>query len=511
MSRLGKILFLFSGLSLVCFALVRFLTGAWVPFLWIALGLFAGFLVGGFYVDRSFFKEFLGMKTTKQGMSMGATIALVLVLLTAINFIGARRYLTWDLSLNKVNTLSDQSVKLVKDLKEDLKVIYFYKNGTEGVDQNRRGFIDLIRKYQDQSPLVKLEFVEVNERPDLTEKYKITKGTQAVLLEYKGRTNLIEKIDEQELTSALVKVTREKDKKVYLLSGHGELATEPSQDGQSVSLMKQLLEGNRYTVQTFSLTTAPAVPEDADVLIIPGPQQGFIDVEIKAIENYLKRGGSVILALKPKAPHRLDGLLAQFGIKLNNDVVATVLDTPMGRAVDPRFTRGSLFSSQSKITSPFGRSEFTVFHLPQSLKHETAPVSVTVDDLVRTNDSAMSFSDLTFQKGGVKGPFTLGVEIKGTWPGEKDAKPFELVVFGDSDFLNDQYLYQNLNRDLLLNSVSALAKEENLISVTPKEIQATKMELTDTQFILFIFAFVIPLPVLLFVASGVLWFRRRHA
>lgn len=512
MSRLSKILFCMAGVSLVAFVIIRLLAGAWVPFMWVALGFFLAFAVGASYLDRAFFKEFLGMKTTKQGFSMGAMILMVLVLLIAVNFIGARRYTTWDLSQNKVNTLSDQSLKLLKGLNDDLKVIYFYKNGTDGVDQNRRSFVDLIRKYQDQTPFVKLEFVEVNERPDLAEKYGIKKGTQAVLLDYKGHTNLIEKIDEQELTSALVKVTRDKEKKIFVLSGHHELGLQSSADGQSLSLMKTLLEGNRYSVEAFSLTTAPAVPADADVVMIVGPQQNFLEAEIKALEDYLKRGGSLILAVKPRAAHGLGSWLARLGVVPQNNFLVTSIQTPMGRALDPRFTRGSVFSTQNKITAPFGKSEFTVFHLPQALKKGTVPEGVSVDEFVKTNESAVAFDNLDFEKGGTNGPFTLGMDVKGVFPGSANKdKPFELLVFGDSEFMNDQYFYQNLNRDLVLNSVSALAKEENLISITPKEVSATKLELTDTNFVLYVFAFIIPLPILIFGLSGALWFRRRYA
>ena len=515
MSRLGKILLVLSGVSMICFAIIRLLAGGWVPFLWVALGLFLGLLAGAIYVDRVFFKDFLSMRTTKKGMSMGAMLGMVLLLLIAVNFIGARKYKTWDLSLGQVNTLSDQSVRLLQSLKSDLRVIYFYKDGTEGVDQNRRAFIELIRKYEDKSPHVKLEFVEVNRRPDLTEKYNINQGTQAVLLDYQGRTNLVEKINEQEITGALVKVTRETSKTVYLLSGHRELAVEPSQDGNSVSLLKSLLEGNNYKVQTFSLTSVPAVPNDADVVMVIGPQQGFIDVEVKALEDYLARGGSLVLALRPGAKHGLDAMIGRFGVKLEGNYIATVLETPMGRAVDPRFTRGSEFAKENKITSPFGKSEFTVFRLPQSLLvTKSAVPGVTVSELVKTNQSSMGFRDMDFQggiSGATKGPFTLGVDITGTFPGSASGKPFQLLVFGDSDFLNDQYLYQNLNRDLLLNSIAVLAKEENLVAVTPKEVGVTKLEMSDTQFVVFILGFAIPLPLLLFGASGVIWFRRRHA
>lgn len=522
MSRLGKILLFGSFLSLLCFATMRFILGAWIPFLWLCLGFFLLLGLGALYVDRVFYREFFGMKTTRQGMSMGAMIALAFTALVAVNFVAARKYTTFDFSMNKVNTLSDQSVKLLKSLKGELRVLYFYKDGTEGVEQNRRAFIELIRKYQDQSDNVKLEFVEINKRPDLTEKYEVKKGTQAVLLEYNGKRNLIEKIDEQELTSALVKVTREKDKTVYLVMGHGELPLEQVSDGNSASLLKSLLEGNRYTVKTFSFTETPQVPSDADVVMVLGPMQGFLDVEVKALEAYLRRGGGLVLALEPKTKHGLDGLLKTVGIGLRENFIASVLETPVGRAIDPRFTRGSVFSAMSEITKPFGKSEFTLFRLPQALvKTAEPPSGMTVEDLVKTTDQSMAFTGNDFKAAGDKGPFTIAMEVKGAYPGaetapaegeDKVAKPkeFSLIVLGDRDIVNDQYLYQNLNRDLVLNAVAALAKEENLISITPKEVARTELKMTETQLSLFR-VMALCVPAALFLVGGVLWFRRRYA
>ncbi|GIL16448.1 MAG: hypothetical protein BroJett040_01990 [Oligoflexia bacterium] len=512
MSKLSKILFLLAGLSILSFAVIRFLLGVWVPFLWVALGLFAGFLAGAIWIDRAFYKEFLSMKTTKQGMSMGAMIGLVFILLVAINFIGARKYKTFDFSTAKVNTLSDQSLKILSTLQDDLKVLYFYKNGSEGVEQNRRSFIDLIKKYQDQSSKIQLEFVEVNEKPDLAKKYEVTQGTQIVYLDYKGRRSRIEKIEEQELTSAMVKVTREKDKNVYFLSGHGELGLEPMKDGSSISLLKQLLEGSRYTVKQTSLTTSSQIPADADILFVVGPQQSFLDFEVKALEDYLKKGGSMVLALEPKTRHGLDGLLLKLGIVMKNNYVATVLDTPIGKAVDPRFTRASVFSAQHQVTQPFGKDQYTVFRLPSALVKTNVPAGVSIEDLVQTNTSVLGFSTMDFDKAGDQGPFTLGMAVKGRFPGGDEKAPeFNLMVFGDAEFMNEQFLYQNLNRDLVLNAAAFMAKEENLISISPKEIGISKIEITPTQFTLFIFGFIVPLPVLFFVASGVLWYRRRYS
>lgn len=518
MSQLGRILLIFSGLSFLCFVSVRVLLGAWVPFLWLALGFFVIFLIWAVWLDRRFYREFFGMKTTRQGLSMGTMIVLVLTALVAINFLGARRYKTWDLSAAKVNSLSDQSIKVLDNLQEDLRIIYFYKEGTEGVEQNRKMFIELLKKYQDQSPRVKLEFSEINANPALAEKYEIKKGTQSVLLEYQGRTNQIEKVDEQEITGAIVKVFRAESKKVYLLSGHGELGLEPRQDGDSATMLKSQLEGNRYEVKNFSFSTDSSIPKDADVLMILGPQQQFLDSEVKALESYLAAGGSLFLSLEPKAKHGLTGFVNALGVKLEDNYIISVVTTPFGQVPDQRFTRGSVFSTANPITKPFPRNEFTVFRFPQVLSRMSAnpPVGYAIDDLVRSGENSFTLSSLNSKDKGPDGPFTIVMDVRGKYAAagstaNPDAKEFDVVIAGDREFLNDQSLGQNLNRDLLLNSMAALAKEENMISITPKEVGKTEMVMVDTQFILYILMFAIPLPLALYTWSFVLWWRRRSA
>src|SRR4051812_9892259 len=107
MSRLGKISFIFSILTLLCFAITRSLVQVWFPFFWVLIGLFAVFVGTGLYVDRKFFAEFFSLKTTKHGVNMGALIFGFMALIIIANVMGVRYYKTWDFSLNKVNSLSD--------------------------------------------------------------------------------------------------------------------------------------------------------------------------------------------------------------------------------------------------------------------------------------------------------------------------------------------------------------------------------------------------------------------
>lgn len=513
MKRQSIAFFLISAISLICLFVLRLLLGGWVDYLWVPLVLFVASFIAGLWGNLRFFKEFFTLKTTKEGMSMGALIALMLVLLAAVNYLGVKKYKTFDFTAGKVNTLSEQSITILKNLKSDLNIIYFYQEGSQGVEQNKRSFIDLVKKYQDQSDRVKLQFVEVNKEPKLAAEYAVDKGSGLVYVTYEGRKNKIEKIDEQELTGAIVKAMREKDKNIYHIIGHGERIFDDSQELAAVSLFRKMLEGNRYTVKPLNLVQSPQVPADADVVVVAGPTQNFLASEVTALENYLKAGGHLFVALEVGKEVGLESLLKKIGFKINNQYIAQVVQTQMGLAVNPQVTPVNEFSVTNAITKPFGRAEFVVMRLPAILERVTPPpAGITIDDFVRTGTQVAAFTDLEFKSGGTPGPFTVASLATGSFGKESDqGKVFKATVFTDVDFLSNQFLYKNLNRDLALNSISYLAGEETLISITPKEVGVTQMTITDTQWMVFVLGFLIPVPLLLIIASGVIWYRRRYA
>ncbi len=510
MSKWGKVFLILFLMFFLSFSVIWFLAKGWVPYLWVAVALMVGSLAGAVAVDRIFYSEFFTLKTTKSGMSMGMMILLSLVLLGAVNFMAAQKVKTFDFSQAQLNSLSDQSIKVVKSLKEDLIVNYFYKKGSEGIDQRKAVFIELIQKYQDQSSKIKLEFVDMNSRPDLTAKYKISSGVEAVVLDYQGKDSRIEKIEEQELTSAIVKVTKDVTRNIYISQGQGELPLEASPDGQSISELKKSLEGNRYNVRPFQLSQTIEIPKDADMFVVVSPKQDFLETKRQSLEDYLKNGGSLVLVLDPKTRHGLDPLLKKVGVQVENNFVITAVNQLGTYRLEPRIVQGNVFSGH-QITKPFAKEDSTYFSLPQALKKSQIVEGVSVDEFVKANSQSMAFTELKFDKPGPVGPFTLAMVIKGQWPESKAGKEFNLVLLGSSSFISDQLFHQGLNRDLALNSFAFLSKEENLISISPKEVGRTNMLLTQSSWTIIIFGLLLPIPILLFLASGVTWYRRRNA
>jgi len=272
-----------------------------------------------------------------------------------------------------------------------------------------------------------------------------------------------------------------------------------------------MVENNRYVLKPLALNLNAKIPEDADVVAVVGPTQKFLDYEIQGLEEYLKRGGSLFVALKSKQGSGLEKILAPVGIVPMNNYILNLVQTQMGQGIQQGQTLATVFSSSSEITKVFGKNEAMIFRNPMSFKREKVPDGITVDEIVKAPESSMAFETLDIKKDGPQGAFTLAMTAQGKYPGGSKDKDFHLVVVGDTDFMSNQLLGQSLNRDLALNSLASLAKEENLISISPKEAQVTKMMMTETMFYIFLLAFAIPLPVLLLGTSVTLWMKRRHA
>lgn len=506
MSKLGQLSLLFSGLSLAAFGITRFFIREWYPFYWVMIGLIFIFLLAAIFFDRVFYKEFFTMKTTKHGMNMGAMILLVFILLFLVNFIGARNIKTFDFSQAQRNTLSDQSIKLLASLTDELKIRFFYHEKQEGVEENRRAFRELIRKYQDKTNKINLEFVEVNERPDLAEEYGIKQGKGIVFIEYKGKKQSIEKIDEQDMTQALIRVMSDKSKKIYFVEGHGEFSLSDPSNPKGLGRLKTILESKNYQILNVALAQTGKIPDDADAIAIIGAEQKFLDHELKAISEYTASGGNLIIGLEPKNKSGLDEWLKTYGLELQNDYLISVAKTPLPKGITFAYT----FSGTSEITKSFPKNQVALFFLPQSIKKSgSAPSTLTYDELVKVGP-AVAITDLKSQMPTNEGIYSSVFYAKGKLKTE-DPKDFQMILFGDADLFTNELVDANLNKDLVSNSFSQLAKDENLISISPKELAKTEIDPSQTKQALFYFGIVFPIPLIMLVTAILIWYRRRNA
>ncbi|MDB9479422.1 Gldg family protein [Dolichospermum circinale CS-537/03] len=468
----------------------------------------------------------------------------VLVILGLINFLGIRYHLRLDLTDTQLFTLSPQSRELVSNLPETMKVWLFTKE-KNSQDQ------ELLDNYHRQSNKFKFEYVDPELKPGLAERFGV-KDYGEVYLEFQTKRQLIQIISEDErlseikLTNRLQQMINPKTAKVYFLQGHSEHPLSASKGAISKAI--QGLTDKNFTISTLNLAERPQVPDDANVVIVAGPQKELLTGEVTALQNYLNRGGNLLLMIDPNTNPKMDTLLKEWGVRLDNRLVidnsgaslqlgpATILVTEYG---------------QHPITQDFANN-ISVYPLTRPLEIDPVP-DVESMVLLKTKPYPNSWAEsdqksekLEFNEDkDLKGPLTLGVAltrkllnspiptdktsptaipiptaiptdktsptpIPTTKTSPNTAKESRLVVFGNSNFATDSLFEQQLNGDVFLNTVSWLSQQdEKLLSIRPKQPKNRRIIISNLEANLLTISAVFLLPLLGLLTGFIIWWKRR--
>ncbi|MGB3862916.1 MAG: Gldg family protein, partial [Candidatus Aminicenantaceae bacterium] len=317
------------------------------------------------------------------------------------------------------------------------------------------------------------------------------------------------------------------------------------------SQAKAELEKLAYDVKKLSLALPDTFPADVDLLIIPGPQKDLFPDEIETIRNFLHKAGRVFFMIDPQTAPGLSPFLAEFGVKLEDDVIVDTVSRLMGgdyfMPVVSEYEYHDITSKFRYATFfPFARSVDTTEEKPEG-------ISITV--LARTSQNSWSERQLEEQQVAFNeetdkaGPIPLalvatieykddeaekesaeseeieaesGTEVKEDTPQDKDKeesgeetrdeKPRpegRLAVFGDSEFVSNRYYYTSGNGNFFLNTAAWLTEEADLISIQPNTASPKTIQLTPSQGRMIFFVSLIILPLAVLVTGTIIWARRK--
>lgn len=508
MSKAGKFLFLFSFLFFLVLCVTRIINGGWHNGMWAPLGFSFVFFVLAIVKDARALREIFAMRTTKHGMNMGVMILLVVAGLACVNILAVRYEKKFDWTSDNLNSLSEQSRKAALSLKADTTILVLYRKGIAGQENVGRAVGDLASMYQNVNSRIHYESYNILQRPDLAQKYEFQDGAYSVYALQGDRKVKVDKPTEEGLTGAFLKLGREKKKVFYFTMGHGERVLEDKTEGGLSRLQEDL--SVIYDVKPLILfQTQNKVPDDADMVAIVRPTQQFLESEIQAIRDFAKRGGHILMAIDPGLKQNMALLTKSFGVEYANNFILDLRSQIVQGG--PAMVLGTEFSPVSDITKSFTAPQtFAIFNMVSQLKVDPSKsADLKVEPLVSTSAETMSIPEPT-EKVSFKpnGPHVIAATVEGKLP---EGKEFTAVIFGDSDFLSNNFINANLDRDLILNSVAWLSADKDLISIRPKEPKATKLTMMTQDFYILVIAFLIPFPLLLFISGGWIWWRRKAA
>jgi ABC-type uncharacterized transport system involved in gliding motility auxiliary subunit len=452
---------------------------------------------------------FTQRRDTRYGGNTVVIVVLVTLIVGMLNFIGSRRSIRVDTTESGQFSLSQQTISVLTNLENDVKITAFFKSGTP----QRTQISDLLEEYQYHSTKLEVNFVDPDKNPETAKEYNITAYNTTVLECGEMREELTAQ-DEQTVSNALIRVTRERKKILYFTEGHNERGID---DGaaEGYTLLKESLEAQNYEVRKVLIAREKSVPEDCEVLVIAGAKNELFQAELDTINHWLAAGGKAMVMVDTDPSPGLNEFLAGWDITVGNDMVVDMSGLGQLFGAGPGMPLVSQYGDHD-IVKDFG-SVATIYPYVRSVRPADTPQGgTTVTSLLETTpqsfgETQMMGNQVRFDEGvDLPGPVSLAVTVERVGDtGTAGASGGKLVVVGDSDFISNRYFAMGGNGDLGLNMLNWLAEESDLISVGPKNREDRRVNLTSTQSDMFFWLSIIGLPGFVVLSGIMVYFRRR--
>jgi len=455
--------------------------------------------------------QWLKARQTRYAAYAAAYIVIVIAAVVVANVLADRYNKSYDSTANKRYSLSDQTAKIVKGLKQNATITYFNQS------TRFRDGKDLLNQYANLSPKLQVKYVDPDKDPQLARGAGIRSLGTAVV-QVGDKREEAKSMTEEGITGAFIRDLKSNTRTVCFTSGSGEHQLEDS-NREGLSHFKELLAKDNYETKSVDLLTKAEVPGDCTTLVIAGPTKNYEQPEVEAIKKYVENGGRALFMLDPplKLGHEeiadndgLTNLLQSWGVTLDKNLVLDL--NPLGQiaGLGPQVALVTHYESQPIVEQLRGTA--TGFPLARSLDVKNTD-KTSVQKLFDSSSTSLATTNLSSPSVNVndpknkKGPLTLAAA--GTYNTGKQNSQGRFVVVGSSTWAANRFIDFNGNNDLASNAVNWLSSDEDLISIRPKPQDDRRITMTARQvsWVRAVSQFVLPFAVVIVGVS--VWWKRR--
>jgi ABC-type uncharacterized transport system involved in gliding motility auxiliary subunit len=455
--------------------------------------------------------QFLKARQTKYAAYAAVYVLVIIAIIVTANVLANRHDKSFDATSNKRYSLSDQTVKIVKGLKQDATITYF--------DQPR-GFQaakDQLDLYSNLSPKVHVKYVDADKEVTQARAAGI-KSYGTAIVQIGANKQEAKGVSEEGITGAFIRDLKNTTRTVCFVTGSGEHQIDDSARS-GYSQFKELLGKDEYVAKSINLLQKAEIPSDCTVLVVAGPSGDYQQPEVDAIKKFVEDGGRAFFLLDPPLKmgrseiadnDALTGVLKDWGVTVDKDLILDM--NPIGQlaGLGPQVALVTSYDSHPIVSEMKGTA--TGFPLSRSIDVKSG-AKTSVTKLFGSSDSSLATEKLNSPEvnpsdpKNKKGPLTIAAA--GTYNTGKENSQGRFVVIGSSAWAANSFIRFNGNRDLALNAMNWLSSDEDLISIRPKEPEDRRITLTRAQmnWVRTTSQFLLPLIV---VFAGVsVWWRRR--
>ncbi len=467
---------------------------------------------------------FLKSRQAREGGYSAVYVLVFVAIVGAVNYLADQYNKTYDATELKLYSLSDQTHKILNELENDVTIYHFDRKVDFAAARN-----SLVR-YENASNNVAVNYIDPDSDPAQAQIMNIrTYGT--TLIEIAGAREEADSTSEEDVTNAIIQAIKGREKTACIMTGHGEANVEDN-EREGFSVAQNEIEGANYETQTLSLLENPHIPTECTLVIVGGPEAGYLEPEVDILRGYVEQGGRLLMMLEHTKSPELVELAAMWGIEVKDDVVINLSGIGQLFGGSPLTPIVAEYDSFHPITEVMGNVA-AFFPMVRTVVEGTEPDGWSVTELMKTTEGSFATSKLDVVEGELRrdpaneteGPINIVVAAEYDVPDEAPAgddaeagaeiaqdeeeKQGRVVVVGTARFARNYFVGRGGNLDVFLNILNWLSSDEDLISIRPKDPESTPMDITERQMTNIFLGLLVGLPLIIVGAGVRMWWLRR--
>jgi len=475
-------------------------------------------------VTPGMMRDFFTSRSTWLWVNDVILVLSIIGIAVLLSYIGFRRHIRYDFTRDRLFSISDQTIAVLRNLKQEVHITAFFPTG----QMEGKMIEDLVKECQRWNEKLSFKMVDPYRDP-LTVKNMAVKTDRSVIVACENNRKDIFYDEmfvvpnpmmrgreppkfqgEQAIMSAILNVTQGKKRRIVFSNTNGE-AQIRGFTAEGLAGIAQLLDKENFEVGEVDL--AAGVPTDTTILAIVGPTKPFHPQALQNVRDFVqKHKGMLLLALNYDfRDESLERMLSEiFGTRANpellinpqklfNDLTIVAPNYEEHRIVrDLKAANIAVLMQMCRGLSVDPKPEWDTKQFLRT-RSDQIYAKRALDKVLAGNVDFDPSSD-------VRGPFTLGI----AYEGREAASGTRAIVLGNASFFTNQFLRFQGNGDLFLNTVNWLVGQEELISIRPKTVEFGTINLTAADINTVKYLSIFAGPLLIMLIGGTVWWTRRR-
>ncbi len=435
----------------------------------------------------------------------------IVLLITCLSFISWISYefdTLSDWTYGSRHSLSEETIELLEQLDGEIKLRTYQPDDPALVNAIR----EILQRYKRIKTDFSFEIINpdiflAQARQDNIEQYGQT------IIEHATQREKLDRLSEESITNALMRIHRGKQPQLMFLSQHGERNLEDTSP-QGYSLLAQQLRQKGFITTNLNLLQDNPDTHNS-VLVLTSIQQPLLASEQTLIVDYIKNGGNLLWLQDPGMDISQTSIAAQLQLNFmpgvivdNNQKVSRMLQLPHP-AVIPVL--------EYKVHPVTRKMQYYTLFTTASAIVPVENADWIHSDLLITGESSWSETGdflpvVEYQQGvDIPGPHSIGIAQQRQITRDDISTAQRVVIIGDTDFLSNANLGQGANLEFIVKAFNWLSEDDSLISISPKNAPDRELLLSPFYASTISLFFLIALPAGLLLTGGLIWHKRRQS